>query len=98
MNRTLFVGLLGVVGLLVCAERSMAAHPICGTWKHREPGVGESDLRITESVAGDGTFDVQQVGLGNAVGWGTFKDGVLTIHWVTGDLRGFFRFEVDREH
>jgi hypothetical protein len=97
LNRTLVLGLLSVLGLLAWAQPSLAAHPICGTWRQKNVA-GESDLKITENVGGDGTFDVQEIGLGNAQGWATFKDGVLTVHWITGDLHGIFRYEIDKEH
>jgi hypothetical protein len=99
MNRTLVPGLLGVIGLLIFVERVEAApHPICGTWKLKQPGIGESEVKITENVAEDGTFDVQEMGLGNAVGTATFRGGILTIHFYTGDLRAFVRLEIDKAH
>ena len=97
MNRTFVPALLAVLGFLVFEQRIEAAHPICGTWRQKSE-LGESDLKITENLADDGTFDVQEIGLGNAVGTATFKDGVLTVHLYTGDVRGFYKFEVDKEH
>jgi hypothetical protein len=97
MKRTLVLALLTTLGLLASAHRTEAAHPICGTWRQTNEG-GTSELKITPNVGRDGTFDVEEFGLGNAVGTATFQDGILTIHWHTGDLRGIFRHEIDREH
>ena len=98
LNRPLVVTLLGIVGFFAFAHQAAAApHPITGTWRDKST-LGESDFKITESLAEDGSFDVREMGLGNAVGWATFKEGTLIIHFVAGEVRGFYAFHVDEKH
>jgi hypothetical protein len=96
MKRTLVLGLLGTLGLLIAAERSQAAHPVCGTWHMNQPGIGESDLKITERP--DGSLHVQEMGLGNVKGTGTFAEGVLTLRFGDTNFGGYWEFRIDREH
>jgi hypothetical protein len=70
---------------------------LAGEWRLREPTVGESTLRITETA---GKLDVEAVGNGNAKSTiASYKDGLLVIHWqVRESLRGYWVLTLNKEH
>lgn len=80
------------------AQEKTAKNPAVGRWKMNQPGIGESELKITEK---DGKLEVQEIGLGEVRSRiASYEDGLLVIHWQNGaaDLQGYWLLHLNKEH
>ena len=66
-----------------------------GSWSDYGFQAGES-IVVSGTTHDDGTYDIQVVST-SIKGWATLRDGVLTMHLVNGDDRGFAVYQLDRE-
>lgn len=98
MKSVLIACCVSVLGLFLWTERAAAQNPAVGRWKMNQPGIGDSELRITEK---DGKLQVQEIGLGEVRSRiASYEDGLLVIHWQNGaaDLQGYWLLHLNKEH
>ena len=65
---------------------------LAGTWRNTLQEFGTSYWELTPKK--DGTYEAQEVGLGNRHGVARFKDGILTIEFMADDIKGVYEWSL----
>jgi hypothetical protein len=89
---------VSVLGLFLWTQQAAAENPSVGRWKIHQPGIGDSELKITER---DGRLEAQEIGLGGVRSRSaSYEDGLLVIYWQNGDgdLQGYWLLHLNKEH
>jgi hypothetical protein len=98
VKRVLVACCVSLLSLLLWTQQAAAKNPAVGRWNMDQPGVGKSELKITEK---DGRLEVQEIGLGEVRSTiASYEDGLLLIHWQNPatDLQGYWLLHLNKEH
>src|SRR5579871_2612407 len=77
---------------LALISQARADDESAGTWRNTLEGSGVSYWELTPAAGG--TYDAQEVGLGNRRGTASLKDGVLVIEFKVDDHTGVYEWRL----